>query len=140
MWAYWLLFLSAAVPAMMRMRPAGAPIHSRRWQLSWMLMLFFLVLLIGLRHRVGADWGAYIAHVEEVAGLSWLEALARGSDPAYVTLNWISSELGGGVYLVNLFAAALFSWGLVSFCRAQPRPWLALAVAVPYLVTVVAMG
>jgi len=34
----------------------------------------------------------------------------------------------------------LFAWGLVLFCRAQPRPWLALAVAVPYLVTVVAMG
>jgi hypothetical protein len=29
---------------------------------------------------------------------------------------------------------------LVVFCRAQPRPWLALVVAIPYLVTVVAMG
>jgi len=26
------------------------------------------------------------------------------------------------------------------FCQAQPRPWLALTVAVPYLITVVAMG
>jgi hypothetical protein len=34
----------------------------------------------------------------------------------------------------------LFSWGLVAFCRQQPRPWLALAVAVPYMVVVVAMG
>jgi hypothetical protein len=34
----------------------------------------------------------------------------------------------------------IFSWGLLVFCRTQPRPWLALVVAVPYLVTVVAMG
>lgn len=26
------------------------------------------------------------------------------------------------------------------FCQAQPRPWLVFAVAVPYLITVVAMG
>jgi hypothetical protein len=34
----------------------------------------------------------------------------------------------------------LFSWGLVAFCRQQPRPWLALAVAVPYLGIVLGMG
>jgi hypothetical protein len=28
----------------------------------------------------------------------------------------------------------------VSFCRTQPRPWLALTLAFPYLVVVVAMG
>jgi hypothetical protein len=44
------------------------------------------------------------------------------------------------VYLINLLSAIIFSWGLVVFCRDQPRPWLTLVVAVPYLVTVVAMG
>lgn len=34
----------------------------------------------------------------------------------------------------------IFSWGLVEFCRSQPRPWLALSVAISYLVMVVAMG
>ena len=37
-------------------------------------------------------------------------------------------------------AGAIFAIGLVVFCRNLPRPWLALAVAVPYLVIVVAMG
>ena len=36
--------------------------------------------------------------------------------------------------------AGAYSLGLVEFCRSLPRPWLALAVAVPYLVIVVAMG
>ena len=30
--------------------------------------------------------------------------------------------------------------GLLTFCRVQPRPWLALTFACPYLITVVAMG
>ena len=30
--------------------------------------------------------------------------------------------------------------GVVAFCRQQPRPWLALAVAVPYMIIVVGMG
>ena len=37
-------------------------------------------------------------------------------------------------------AGGIFAIGLVFFCRNLPRPWLALAVAVPYLVIVVAMG
>jgi hypothetical protein len=34
----------------------------------------------------------------------------------------------------------VFTYGLTVFCRGLPRPWLALAVAVPYLVIIVAMG
>ncbi len=41
---------------------------------------------------------------------------------------------------MNLVSGAIFSAGLVLFCRAQPRPWLALCLAIPYLVIVVAMG
>ena len=55
-------------------------------------------------------------------------------------LNWLAARTELGPYFVNTVCAALFAWGLVVFCRAQPRPWLALVVAVPYLVTVVAMG
>ncbi len=30
--------------------------------------------------------------------------------------------------------------GLVQFCRKQPLPWLALAVAAPFIIIVVGMG
>ena len=39
-----------------------------------------------------------------------------------------------------LIAGAICAIGLVVFCLNLPRPWLALAVAVPYLVIVVCMG
>ena len=72
-------------------------------------------------------------------GADFADAIQR-ADPAYYLLNWLSAQLGGGVYLVNLICAAAFGWGLVALCRVLPQPWLALAVATPYLITVVAMG
>jgi len=95
--------------------------------------------MIGLRHEVGADWPAYLDRIDRVTDVPLQEALSEG-DPAYSLLNWLAAETGLGIYFVNTVCAVLFAWGLVVFCRAQPRPWLALAVAVPYLVTVVAMG
>jgi hypothetical protein len=44
------------------------------------------------------------------------------------------------MYFVNMVCAVPFALGLASFCRAQPRPWLTLTIAIPYLVIVVAMG
>jgi uncharacterized protein (DUF983 family) len=98
-----------------------------------------LVLLIGLRYQVGGDWGSYEAHYLNLLGVPLQEVLEK-SDPGYYLLVWLVGKVNGGVYLVNLVCAGLFSLGLVVFCRQQPRPWLALAVAVPYLVIVLGMG
>ena len=98
-----------------------------------------LVLIIGLRHEVGGDWSIYLEMLE-----SYIDGSDAGQngfqDPAYILLNILAARSGLGVYLINLLSAVFFSWGLYVFCRAQPRPWLALVVAVPYLITVVAMG
>ena len=102
-------------------------------------MFVLLVLMIGMRHEVGGDWLSYLPMVQEAAHQTLAEATLR-SDPAYGLLNWLGAKSDFGVYLVNTVCATIFSWGLIVFCRAQPRPWLALIVAVPYLVIVVAMG
>jgi hypothetical protein len=69
------------------------------------------------------------------------ELLAVGEpEAAYSLLNWIGNQTGFGIYFVNFVCAAMFSWGLLTFCQRQPRPWLALVVAVPFLVVVVSMG
>src|SRR5207253_3374635 len=44
------------------------------------------------------------------------------------------------IHDVNLVCGALFSMCLVRFCQDLRRPSLALSVAIPYLVIVVAMG
>jgi hypothetical protein len=110
-----------------------------RWSAYWWGAFVLLVLMIGLRHEVGGDWLTYVEHIRQASYDSLTQALTKG-DPAYSLLNWLAARAGLGPYFVNTVCAVLFAWGLVVFCRAQPRPWLALVVAVPYLVTVVAMG
>lgn len=134
---YWILFLLPAWLAVTRLRPEQT--RTTRWPGFWRVAFVLLVLMIGLRHEVGADWETYAEYVRLAYFDSFDQAVLQ-SDPAYSLLNWLAAHLDLGPYFVNTAGAALFAWGLVVFCRAQPRPWLALVVAMPYLVTVVAMG
>lgn len=95
--------------------------------------------MIGLRHEVGGDWSIYLENMDLVRDVTFSD-LNLTRDPAYELLNWVSLKLGIGIYGVNLVCAGIFSFGLVLFCRALPRPWLALCLSIPYLVIVVAMG
>lgn len=136
MWPYWLLFLVPAYWAISNLKPISQEVLTAQrgvWTGKWRGVFILFALMIGWRHEVGGDWLNYLLNMEN-------PEIADYGDPANMLLFWLSTSLGGGIYLVNLISATLFSWGLLVFCRAQPRPWLALTVAVPYLVTVVAMG
>jgi len=146
MLVYWLIFGFVAFMAITRRQTAQTynnglnhySTSSRR--LSWFGLAFVvLVLTIGLRFEVGGDWGSYLPYVERARWNTLAESLSRG-DPAYEFLNWLGANWFGGIYFVNAACAAFFVWGLLAFCKNQPRPWLALLVSIPYLVTVVAMG
>ena len=142
MWPYWLLFFIPAFGAVTRLKPKPQmAVNQRRarWPYVWRAMFALLVLMIGLRHEVGGDWLTYIEHINTLAAGTFSEKFHK-QDPAFAFFNLLAIQTGFGVYLVNLLSAFIFSWGLVVFCRAQPRPWLAMVAAVPYLVTVVAMG
>lgn len=107
------------------------------WQSS--LIVTVLSLFIGLRHEVGGDWFSYIPYLTRAEGRTFAEILPWG-DPGYNALNLFFASHPFGIYGVNLVCAVIFSVGLVVFCRAQPRPFLALCLSIPYLVIVVAMG
>lgn len=137
---YWLLFVWVAWLALSKLRPAAVAMQAGGWPLDWKLTFVVLSLMIGFRHEVGGDWSNYLGNLDEAASQTLWEAMLLKGEPGFGLLSWIATHWGGGLYLVNTVCAALFSWGLIVFCRNQPRPWLALVVAVPYLVTVVAMG
>lgn len=142
MWPYWLMFLLPAFGALAQPRVRAANMSARRafgLNGEWLLVLFVLTLLIGYRFEVGGDWRNYLRNLESMYYVGFGEALTLG-DPGYRVLEWLSLQMDWGIYGVNVIGGALFALGLVVFCRSLPRPWLALAVAVPYLVTVVAMG
>jgi hypothetical protein len=138
---YWLLFLAPAFLAVYKIRWAQSPLQRQRWSGLWVGMFVLIALMIGMRHQVGGDWANYLGNLENTLNLNLSEtfSVSRG-DPADGLIKWIASQSGFGIYLVNSVYAMLFSWGLLVFCKMQPRPWLALTVAVPYLIIVVAMG
>ena len=138
---YWLLFFIPALQAVSKLKQMQPTLQGQRWPNMWRIVFVLIALMIGLRHQVGGDWANYLGNIENTATLTLSEtfAISRG-DPADSLLKWIASQTGFGIYLVNSVYAILFTWGLLVFCRKQPRPWLALTVAVPYLIIVVAMG
>jgi hypothetical protein len=134
MWPYWIMYL---IPAL-----AALEADRRGRYLPWMPWIFlglFFTLCIGFRFHVGGDWGSYLQMYHLELNRSFT-ALIRGGDPGYVLLNRLMAHLGWGIYGVNIACGLIFSCGLIVFCRSQSRPWLAFAVAVPYLIVVVAMG
>ncbi len=133
---YWLLFLYFAVGAV---REVPRPASGARPDILFRLGCLFIVLLIGLRFEVGADWVPY----EDIFADSrheTLQSLPSIADPGYYLINILVQSVGGELWVVNLVCGLLFTWGLMRLCEAQERPWLAAVVAVPYFVIVVAMG
>ena len=134
MFVYWFLFV---IPLYFLFGKNNG--GSNTSEFEWRIFGFFLVILIGLRFQVGADWFTYLQGLEIDKNIQWQD-LYLAIDPGYTVVSWFSLSLGMDIYGVNLICAAIFTWGLISLCRAQPYPWLAVLVAVPYLVIVVAMG
>ncbi len=135
---YLLLLMLTVWMALTHMRPQST-LTANNFELVWVVTLILLVLLIGFRQEVGADWEQYINLLEAMRNEP-LQAAFLMSDVGYGLLNWVGANVIGDIYLVNIVCALLFSWGLIVFCRSQPRPWLALLVSVPVLILVVAMG
>jgi hypothetical protein len=143
MWPYWLLFLIPTYWAIVQLKPIShsvGPVRPDNWSFVWKCIFVFLVLMIGLRHEVGGDWESYLEMLDSYSSSNLNSREFAFQDPAFVLFNLLAVKTGFGIYILNFLSAIFFCWGLVVFCRAQPRPWLALAVAVPYLITVVAMG
>lgn len=131
---YWLMF---ALPLLGGL----APIRPNRLTRRILFVVTFLVLtvIIGGRDVVGCDWDSYLNHYYAAAENTFGDALAQDY-PAYSVLNWIATRLGLTVHAVNTVCGAIFSFGLLSFAARQPRPWLTILTAMPYLIIVVAMG
>ena len=142
MWPYWIMFLVPALFAtqeQQRQPPRGSGAPYLASPSGWLLAAIVFCLMIGLRFQVGGDWYTYLLNMKPVARLS-LGRILSLDDPGYHLLEWLSLKAGWSVYGVNLAGAAIFTGGLFRFCRFLPRPWLALAAAVPYLVIVLGMG
>jgi hypothetical protein len=134
MWFYWSLFLWPASGALVQSQTGSKPSKP-----ALLLFAAALVIVIGLRYRIGMDWDRYLDHLLETQTLTWRDALQNG-EPADGLLHMIAAATGSGIWLVNLGCATLFAGGLLAFCMRTPNPWLAFVVAMPYMTIVMAMN
>jgi len=98
-----------------------------------------LIVIIGLRYRVGPDWDAYRTHMDGVSASSWVEA-SMTKDPAYWLLNWFANTIGAEVWLINIVCAIIYVVCLFRLCETTLNPWLGIAVAMPFMGIVVGMN
>lgn len=132
---YWILWLVFAGGALARHASVGLK------RPSWALIAatLFLALLVGLRFEVGPDWEAY-KYMFHWMRFEDASSAATHGDPAFYLLMWLVHYFGFKLWGLNLICALIFAFGLFRFSVKQPNPWLAILVAVPYLVIVIGMS
>jgi hypothetical protein len=133
---YWLLFVLFAAGSFEYRRRAHIGEQAAPILVAGGILI---ALVVGLRYEVGGDWYNYLEIYEQIALLDLATALVT-QDPGYALLNYVANDLELEIWFVNLICGLIFSWGLIKFARRQPNPWLAVLIAIPYLVIVVAMG
>ncbi|HZU51164.1 MAG TPA: EpsG family protein [Sphingomicrobium sp.] len=145
---YWLMFAAfalaaltsaPAIPQAVGPNAAYQEVRQRR-SLKIIIAGLFLLVIIGLRYRVGGDWDNYELLLRTSQHQSFSELLHQRNEPAFAFLSWAAAQLDFGIWFVNLFCALPFVWGLAQLSREQPNPWLALVIATPFLIIVVGMG
>jgi hypothetical protein len=132
---YWALFAMWAIGAVQFSRQTE---HSQR-NVLYIFALVLTALMIGLRFEVGGDWYNYLKIYEDIYFQPLTTAMTL-TDPGYALLNWVAGRLGFGVWFPNTICGIIFMVGLGRLALRQPNPWLAILIAVPYLIIVVAMG
>lgn len=111
--------------------------RERSWG-PWIALGLFFTICIGCRFHIGGDWGSYLLYYEREIGRAFTDPIK--GDPGFILLNRLMTQLDWKVYGVNLACGLIFTSGLIVFCRGLYRSWLGIAVAVPYVLVVIAMG
>lgn len=136
---YWLLF---AFPAIMALAYpiSDVPIPlstAQRWAMTMFIILY--TLIGGLREEIGGDWLNYLNIFEDIRTDTFVHAVTA-IEPYFGMLNWLSAQAGLGIYLVNGACCLILVYGVVKVAEGFKEPWLAILIAVPYLLIVVGMG
>ena len=106
------------------------------------LHIFFLILFIGFRHKVGGDWGTYEGILFENKFLTLREFLSTVTlnSFGYKLLIWIFSSFDLGILFLNLLSASAFMIGVRILVYDFNYRYMALILAFPTLIVIVGMG
>jgi hypothetical protein len=134
---YWVIFGIFALGALLT-----DPDPDRERQSSHFLLfasIVFLTLFVGLRWKIGPDWNNYLGMYREMQSVSITQAM-RMIDPGFRVIIPLLHGFDAPFFVLNLISASIFCFGLARFAASLRNPWLAVLVAIPYLVIVIAMS
>ena len=131
MYFYYLLYL---IPAILSLNKSNY-----KWSINISIVISTIyTLFLGLRHRVGGDWDAYLAVIDNVEK-SYVWYLSN-PEPLFYSIVKFFKYYDGAIYYINTVCAAIFIISLVYFLNTLPRPFLGLSIAFPYLIIVIGGG
>ena len=118
MWPYWLFFSLFLINAIIHIRPSlqstslRKHLKGRYWSIEWVSIFILLVLIVGLRYDVGADWYTYERNLElyrfEIE-TGYYVISNPASESGFYFLNWLAVKFDQEIVLVNFISAIFFS-------------------------------
>ena len=134
MTVYWIMFAAPFI-ATLFLEHLPRVVFRVLW-IGWGLAL---ILIIGGRFTIGGDWNNYLEHFYRIES-DGLSALFVSRSLGYGLVNWFVAKVGMGITAVNIVSATFFILGLCYFCQRRVLPWVAMAVAPPFMIIVVGLG
>lgn len=134
---YWVFLGFACAMALLEQ---GSETVNHRINFLWIIFTIALALFIGGRWKTGGDWGNYYVNLEPFYWLTYDKAAAATKDVGFTALSIFAAQFTTGMVVITMFSGIVMAVALMLFCLEQPRPWLCMVVAIPYLVVVCGMG
>ena len=112
---------------------------------NFIILSLIFTVFIGLRNEIGCDWGGIKKLFERANCIqnddcfSTIEYL-KFKEIGYSFINLFIRRIGGNIYLLNFVLSLFFVLPLLKFCSTLKRPFLAILISYPYLITVIGLG
>ena len=111
---------------------------------SFTILSLIFSIFIGLRNEIGCDWYGMKNLFEKSltplnTSLTVIEYL-KFKEIGYTSLSLIIKYIGGNIYILNFVFSLFFVLPFLKFCSTFKRPFLAILVSFPYLITVIGLG
>ena len=88
-----------------------------------------MILLIGLKFEIGADWSAYLKYLDNVSHLGYFEILnITRREFLYDFINKLSYDLGFGITGVNFLIGMITSFGFIRLVYKENFHFLIVAI------------
>lgn len=119
----------------------------------FILLTLIFSIFIGLRYEIGCDWEGYKKIFEltncipnmgnnqcDFNSLNNTFDYLKFKEIGFSSLNFIVKRFGGNYYYLKYISSLFFVIPVLYFCSNLKRPFLAILISYPYLITVIGLG